>query len=84
MPGHKLGDLVCPEVQAGRVLCHPRWSKFKDQYPHAKYFQVGKKGTGKSAPKKSSPSFNLDRPKGKGTGKAKNRPGREMGFNPGA
>jgi hypothetical protein len=38
VPPHKLGDIICPEVQAGRVLCHPRWVKFKDKYPNIKFY----------------------------------------------
>ena len=50
---HRFGDLICPEVQAGRVLCHPRWEKFAAQYPHVKFYRrkdhAGKgKGKGKS------------------------------------
>ena len=41
---HRLGDLICPEVQAGRVGCHPRWIKFKDQYPNVKWYSPADKG----------------------------------------
>ena len=45
-PPHCLGDLICPEVQAGRVGCHPRWIKFKDQYPNVKWYNPADKGKG--------------------------------------
>jgi len=47
VPPHKLGDLICPEVQAGRVMAHPRWVKFKDKYPHVKFYTGPTKGQGK-------------------------------------
>ena len=46
VPPHRLGDLICPEVQAGRVGCHPRWIKFKDQYPNVKWYNTADKGKG--------------------------------------
>ena len=46
VPPHRLGDLICPEVQAGRVGCHPRWTKFKDQYPNVKWYNPADKGQG--------------------------------------
>ena len=46
VPPHRLGDLICPEVQAGRVGCHPRWIKIKDQYPNVKWYNPADKGKG--------------------------------------
>ena len=34
-------DIGGPEVQAGRVMCHPRWIKFKAKYPHVKFYKGG-------------------------------------------
>jgi len=66
---HRLGDLVCPEVQAGRVLAHPRWIKFKDQYPKVKLYSGGQRGKGpgktRSNQRISGPNFRPGGDKGK-------------------
>ena len=75
---HRFGDLVCPEVQAGRVLCHPRWEKFASQYPQVKFY------------KRKTDGFGRDKGKGRGKGgtgfnggKESSKDHRDSSFTPG-
>ena len=56
---HRVGDLVCPEVQAGNVMAHPRWSKFKSDYKNVKFSKPSRGDP--SSSKSGAPTFNKNK-----------------------
>ena len=65
---HRVGDLICPEVQAGRVMAHPRWSEFKDSYKNVRFYKPG--GASSSTSTSGPPTFKktASKPKSKSKG----------------
>ena len=60
VPGHRFGDLVCPKVQDGTIMCNPKWKDHVKKFPRVKIYDSSKvrkkesssSGKGSSAPAK--------------------------------
>ena len=42
VPGHRFGDLICPKVQDGTIMCNPKWKEHAKKFPKVKIYDKSK------------------------------------------